>query len=277
MFFKREIRKLGPLYKVAYVALTPILSALTRPHWAGSENVPKSGAIIVSNHLSNFDPLTIAYAFGIRGHEVRFLAKAELFRVPVLGKVLNKWGMVPVERQNGNGAKALDHAAAALAKGQIIVIYPEGTITTDPAFWPMKAKTGAARLALDTGAPVVPVLQWGTQDIMDRHTPNIRWAKSNIYTRVLPALDLSDLPQDSADREAVREATERIMNTLRTGLGELRGEVPPERVWDPALDEAPLSAWGPFASWRRQLARRTRRQDILPGRGDSGRSAAAGF
>ncbi|MFT0762918.1 lysophospholipid acyltransferase family protein [Scrofimicrobium sp. R131] len=259
-----QIRKLGPLYQLAYALLTPILGPLTRPHWSGQ--APQGGAILVSNHLSNLDPLVLAYAFGVRGHEVRYLAKAELFKVPVLGSILTRWGMVPVQRGSGHAADALDQAAIAVQSGQLISIFPEGTITQDPAFWPMKMKTGAARLALATGQPLVPVLLWGTQDVMDRKSPWLRLRRTDVYIHVLDPIDISDLPADPANHEVVTEVTGRIQSALRTAVSQLRGQDAPERIWDPKSDEHSEASVKKFSSWRRELARKNGRQDILPGR-----------
>ncbi len=261
-----QVKKLGPLYRVAYVVLTPLLTPLTRVRFSGESNLPEGGFILVQNHLSNLDPLTVAYQLGIRGREVRFLAKSELFKVPVLGGLLTRWGMVPVERHTGNAARALEEAASALGGGRIIAVYPEGTITKDPAFWPMKMKTGVARIALASGKPVVPIAQWGTQDVLDRSATLPRFRRTTVLMAALPAVDLSDLPQDPQNREAVEQAMLRISTALRQGVEQLRGEEAPDAVWDPKEHDIPKKSWGPFSSWRRQLASSTGRQDILPGR-----------
>ena len=84
----------------------------------------------------------------------------------MLGRILRACGQIPVERQSAQSADALLAAVAAVGQGQAVVIYPEGTITRDPDLWPMKGKTGAARIALRTGCPVVPIGQWGAQELM---------------------------------------------------------------------------------------------------------------
>lgn len=266
MFKRNKVWQLGPLYRVAYVLLTPLLAATTRIHMKGAEKLPAGGFILVSNHLSNMDPLVQAYAFGIRGYEIRFLAKAELFKVPVLGKILHKWGMVPVNRNSGSAGKSLDAAAQAVEAGQIISIFPEGTITLDPAFWPMKMKTGAARLALATGHPLVPVVQWGTQDVMDRHTPFMRLKKSDVFLQVLPPIEPANRDASDEDRQAVQNLTAEMENTIMEGVSRLRGQAPPETVWNPKELDVPDKQWGRFSSWRRQLARNSGRQDILAAR-----------
>lgn len=257
------LRKLGPLYKLGYFVFQPFFGPFVRQRYTGSEHVPEQGgAILAANHLSQFDPLSIAYALGMQGIEARFLAKAELFDVPVLGPLIKKWGMVPVKRGKGEGGASLAQAREALAAGQKLGIFVEGTLTRDPGYWPMKGKTGAARLALDTGVPLLPVVQWGTQNIMERYLPRIRMRPTTVQVAVLPPVDLSDLPQDSSDRAAVQEATRRLSQALRAGLSEIRAEDAPEEAIsiEDGLDKRSLAK---LSKWRRQLGRASRRQEIL--------------
>lgn len=140
------------------------MNLLTAKDWSGLEHIPDTGFILVANHISELDPPALAHMVYNQGHLPHVLAKAELFRIPVVGKMLHGMHHIPVERIRGGGA-SLEAAERVLAEGGAILIYPEGTITQDPQLWPMKAKTGAARLALKTGAPVIPVGQWGIQEM----------------------------------------------------------------------------------------------------------------
>lgn len=261
----QNIRKLGPLYKVAYAVLTPLMVGFTNVRMRGEENIPAGGFILVSNHLSNMDPLVQAYAFGVRGYEVRFMAKAELFRVPLLGSVLRSWGMIPVERKTGNAVNALQAAEDAVKLGRIVSFFPEGTITKDPAFWPMTFKTGAARLALKSGVPLVVITQWGTQDMMDRNTSVLRPGRTDIQMKVLPPIYPRDFGDSPDDKEAVAALNGALQDAVRTTLGQMRGEEPPAKVWNLEKLQVSKKQWGTFSSWRRVLAKRTGRQDILPG------------
>lgn len=259
-------RRVTGIYRFGFSIVRPVMALLTRRHWAGFENVPETGGFILApNHMSNFDPVNMGFFMAAHGYETRFLAKAEIFKVPVIGPFMRKWGMVPVVRQSSTATDSLVHARAALEQGDAVGIYFEGTLTRDPAFWPMKGKTGTARLALDTGVPIIPVVQWGPQDLLDRYSPKLRLRKTDIYVRVLPALDLSDITGDSSDHEAVREVTRRLQAALAQGLGNLRGEVAPREPWDMKAADGPgKSELKNLAKWRRRLARINRRQEILP-------------
>lgn len=261
-----EIRKTGPIYQLAYAVLTPYIRPFVRLHVEGMENLPAAadagGSILVSNHLSNFDPLNVGYVFGTRGREIHFLAKSELFKVPVLGWLLRTWGMIPVDRSRGAGARSLTQSQIALAEGKTICVFFEGTITKDPGYWPMRGKTGAARLALDTGAPLVPMVQWGTQNVMERYSSRLRFAKTDVFVRVLPELDISDITSDSSDRDAVQEVTRRLQVAMTEALADIRGESAPLEVFDPA-DAPDKKSLKRLSGWRRKLGRASRRQEIL--------------
>lgn len=255
------------MYKFGFYVVSPLVNALSKPHWSGVENLPSEGAFILApNHMSNFDPVSMGYFMADNGYEVRFMAKHTLFKVPVIGPFFRWWGMIPVLRQSAEATDALIHAREALEAGDVVGIYFEGTLTRDPAFWPMKGKTGLARLALDTRVPVVPVVQWGAQDVMDRYAGlACRRRRPGLFIRVLPPIDYSDIEGDSSNREGVRELTARLQTALEEGSGELRGEVPPRIPWDmkaeggPAKEELTV-----FSKWRQSLARKVGRQDILP-------------
>ena len=261
----KKFMKLGGYYKVAYVGLTPILGCFTRSNLTGKENIPTGGFILVSNHLSTMDPLVQAYRFGVLGYEVRFMAKSELFRVPVLGRILTNWGMIPVHRKAGDARNSLEAAEEALSLDRIVSFFPEGTITKDPAFWPMTFKTGAARLALKTGATILPVTQWGTQDLLDRSSRLIRFRRSKLEMRILPPIDPRSFGESDQDKEAVSALTEELQQLVMANLGDIRQEEPPEKPWSLDRLQVPKPQWRTFSSWRRLLAKRTGRQDILPG------------
>lgn len=253
------------LYTFAYYVLTPIMKSLTKLEWDGAENLPKSGGFIVApNHVSEFDPVAMGYFLGINGYEIKFLAKDSLFKIPLLGPFLTKWGMIPVARESGGG-NSLIAAHSALENGAMMGIYYEGTITLDPAFWPMKGKTGLARLAMDTRVPVIPIVQWGAQDVMDREVlPKLCGRRRKLYYRVLPPLDYSDIEGDSSNHEGVRELTHRLTEALMKGSAELRGQKAPEEAWDAKSVGVPTKKEMPaFSKWRKSLARATGRQDIL--------------
>ncbi|BCJ54645.1 hypothetical protein Asp14428_61200 [Actinoplanes sp. NBRC 14428] len=155
-------RKLGFWQWLAVAIVLPALKVLTKRRWYGLENLPPGGGVIVTpNHMSQFDPLLVAHPIYAAGRWPRFLAKASIWKIPFVGFMLRKTEQIPVERGSVEAVKSLDSLIEAIREGGVVVIYPEGTTTRDPQLWPMRGKTGAARLALVTGAPVVPMATWG--------------------------------------------------------------------------------------------------------------------
>jgi putative phosphoserine phosphatase/1-acylglycerol-3-phosphate O-acyltransferase len=144
---------------------------------AGVENIPEAGAaIIVGNHRSYFDPMAMGMALAKRGRPVRFLGKKEVFDVPVLGQIAKAFGGIRVERGTGSD-EPLQEAAHALDAGQLVALMPQGTIPRGEAFFDpvLKGRWGAAKLAVMSGAPVIPVGLWGTERVWPRsgRVPNV--------------------------------------------------------------------------------------------------------
>ena len=213
-----------------------IMRPLTRRDWRGQDKIPKTGGVIfVANHISNADPLALGQFLAFSGRWPRFLAKASLFRYPVLGHILRACGQIPVQRQSAKSADALLAAVEAVDQGRAVVIYPEGTITRDPDLWPMEGKTGAARIALRTGCPIIPIGQWGAQELMygtEVHFPRLfpRKTLRLVAGDPVPLDDLREAPVTGAVLDA---ATTRIMDAITDLVGELRQEPPPTRRFDP--------------------------------------------
>lgn len=136
---------------------------------------------------------------------------------------------IPVYRGSDNAARSLEAARRGLAAGACVMFYPEGTCTRDPELWPMEGKTGAARLALETGAPVIPVAHWGAQEILPYGSRRPRPLPRKTF-RVLagPPVDLSRYEGRPLRADVLREATADIMAAITAQLAELRGEKPPE-------------------------------------------------
>lgn len=219
-------------YHAAIGAIRPVLQAVTRRDWAGGEHLPAEGGFIVAaNHYSEVDPVTLAHFLVDHGHPPFFLAKSSLFEVPVLGAALNHLQQVPVYRASSRAGDALVVAREAVQGGRCIAIMPEGTLTRDPDLWPMRAKPGVGRLALTSGAPVVPVAQWGAQRILGRYArrPGNLFARPVQQVLAGPPVDLSDLRDRPEDPRAHTEATTRIMAAITAQLATLRGEQPPGR------------------------------------------------
>ncbi len=222
-------------YRVLARIVRPFLAATTTRDWHGAEHLHQGvGTIVAGNHASNIDPLTFSYYLWVNGVAPRILAKDSLFRVPVLGRVLIATGQIPVSRGTATAGRSLDAAAEALAAGETVAVFPEGTLTRDPDLWPMAAKTGVARLALSTRAPVIPVTQWGAHRLLGRYKKVLKpFPRKKITVVAGPPVDLTDLYGRPMDGPVLREATERIMSAITHQLETIRGEVAPAEpfVW----------------------------------------------
>jgi 1-acyl-sn-glycerol-3-phosphate acyltransferase len=229
-------RRLGFWRRFAVVLVLPLLHVLTRRTWTGMEKIPPTGGVIlVPNHQSHFDPLVVAHYIYGAGRWPRFLGKASLWQLPVLGFLLRKAQQIPVERGSVEAVKSLDALVDALNQGGAVVIYPEGTTTREPDLWPMRGKTGAARLALLTGAPVIPIANWGAERIFDPRTSrlNVRPRRPVTVTSGKP-VDLSRWEGAVPSRTVLEQMTDAIMIEVRDLLAEVRGETPPPLYDRPA-------------------------------------------
>ena len=229
------------MYRAVAGLLRPLLRVTMRRDWRGTEHLPAEGGFIAAgNHLTNVDPLVFAHYLYNHGAAPRFLAKHTLFQVPVVGWVLLKAGQIPVRRDSASAITALGPARAVLAQGACVGIFPEGTFTRDPDLWPMTAKLGVARLALSARVPVVPVAQWGPQDVLARYgkVPHV-FPRRTVRVQAGPPVPLEDLYGREEDPQALREATERVMAAITEILAGLRGEQPPARAYDTRRDGDP--------------------------------------
>jgi 1-acyl-sn-glycerol-3-phosphate acyltransferase len=221
---------------VGNAILRPALLALTTHSWRGGEHVPGTGGCILAiNHVSHADPVVTADFVMAHGRLPRYLAKSNLFRVNrFVTWVLTSAGQIPVERLTPHAVGAYDAAVQAVAGGECLVVYPEGTLTRDPDLWPMRGKSGAARIALATGAPVIPVAQWGAQELLPPYSKRLRvWRRTRVKVSVGPRVDLEDLMQRGPTPAVVTEATDRIMAAIVALLEELRGGQAPAERFDP--------------------------------------------
>ena len=228
-------QKRGWAWNIAVPLVKPLLLATTTRTWVGGEKLPETGGcIVVFNHVSNVDPLIAAHFVYDHGRLPRYLAKSGLFKNRVLGFFLTAAGQIPVERLTKSAVGAYDAAVAAVRNGECVVVYPEGTLTRDPAQWPMTGKTGAARIALETGCPVIPVGQWGPQQLLAPYArrPHL-FPRKHITMRAGDPVDLSDLVASPRTPEVVQQATDRIMAALTEQVALIRGEVAPAERFDP--------------------------------------------
>ena len=219
--------------------LHAILRPSTKRDWRGQDKVPQSGGVIfVVNHISNADPLAVGQFLAFSGRWPRFLAKASVFQIPLIGRIIAACGQIPVQRGSAQSKDALVAAAQAIEQGRALVIYPEGTITYDPELWPMKGKTGAARLAFQTGCPVVPIGQWGAQELMPGRKPRFPKLLPRKTLRVAAGdpVPLDDLRSRPITAAILDEATTRAMDAITVLVAELREATPPTQRYDPRTD-----------------------------------------
>ena len=228
-------RRRAPVYALAKLVVPPVIRFWVRLDCQGAEHVPRSGPVIfAANHTSYFDPLCLGVFIDAAGRQVRFLAKSELFRNPLLGAVLRGARQIPVHRETRDAARSLQDAVAAMRDGAAVVIYPEGTTTRNPDFMPMKAKNGVARLAALTGAPVVPVGMWGAHLLFTRGKVGPFRRGIRVVVRAGPPIDLGLAPD--APLEAVNDARDRVMDAITALVDEGR------QGWRPPAWYRPKSA-----------------------------------
>ncbi len=219
-------------FKLIVVVGHGLLNLLVRRDWDPAPTVPRTGpAIIAVNHNSNADPLVVGEYLVWHGRWPHFLAKAEMFTWPVIGRLLPLVGQIPVQRGARSAGDSLAAAAQALQRGDLVVIYPEGTFTHDPDEWPMAPHTGAVRLALRTGVPLIPLAQWGANHVLP--SPGLRpggwFARPRVTLRCGQPMDLSGV--DGGSGVSVQAASRRLMDEITAMLEQIRQQSAPEGRW----------------------------------------------
>lgn len=222
-------------FRIAPVLIKPVLFATTSPVWLDPEKIPaEGGVIVVTNHVTKFDPLTVALILYDYGRMPRYLAKDTLFQVRGLGAFLGHLGQIPVQRMTSGAVGAFDAAVEAVNAGECVMVYPEGTITRDPDLWPMRGKSGAARIALATGVPVIPIGHWGEQDVLRPYSkvPHV-FPRKKVRFKVGDPVPLDDLRAQPLSPAVIQQATDRIMAAITAEVEDLRGEKAPTERFDP--------------------------------------------
>ncbi|MCR8578931.1 lysophospholipid acyltransferase family protein [Streptomyces sp. Isolate_219] len=239
-------RRIGFWYRLAAVICKPPLLVLFKRDWRGMDHIPADGGFITAvNHNSYLDPLSYAHYQYNTGRVPRFLAKAGLFRSGFVGLMMRGTGQIPVYRETTDAANAFRAAVTAIDKGECVAFYPEGTLTRDPELWPMQGKTGAARVALLTKAPVIPVAQWGANDAMPPYAKEKKlrlFPRKTLRVQAGPPVDLSAFYDREPTAEVLRAATDVIMAAITEQLAVVRGEPAPAEPYD----------------WRKAIARERR-------------------
>ena len=218
------------------MVLFPLTRLLGRRRFTGGEHLRVPGPILlVSNHISHLDPVYDAVYVRQTGRLPHILAKASLWRLPVIGSVVRGTEQIPVERGGGQGQVGLENAVATLRGGGVVLIYPEGTVTRDPELWPMRPRPGVAALALSGNFPVLPMAHWGTHRVYRSYGGRrLRlWPRSDIAVAVGPPIDLSAYRGRPVDARAIRDVSYLLMESVRDLLAGLRPDAPPATFFDP--------------------------------------------
>ncbi|ANJ26706.1 acyl-phosphate glycerol 3-phosphate acyltransferase [Agromyces aureus] len=231
---RSETRRPSFFWLLAALVL-PILSLMVRFRFHHRDRMPQAGAFVLApNHYSEIDPVVMGAATWKMGRAPRFMAKASLFKNPVLGWLLRTSGQIPVERAGSKSHAALRAAEELVEKGRMVVVYPEGSLTRDPDLWPMRGKTGAVRIALERDIPIVPAAHWGTQELMGRYGKKLKpFPRKTIDVIIGEPLDLSEYRGKPLDQATLLKATGELMDAIAALLAELRDEPAPAERWDP--------------------------------------------
>ncbi len=233
--------RLGFWYRLAHAVLWPLLTILTKRDYRNGERLEQDGGgiIVAANHLSWFDPMALSHFLWTNDRPPRFLAKESLFRIPAAGKVITGAGQIPVHRESKDAVAAVLSAIAAVQAGECVVVYPEGTMTKDPNQWVMHLKTGAARIALVSRRPLIPVAQWGPQEVMPTYGKSVHlFPRKTMHMSVGEPVDLTDLYDRPLDSETLREATDRLWRAITELLAELRQQQAPRSPFVPGRSAA---------------------------------------
>lgn len=207
------------LYDLLRPIAHPLLSPI-RVEVVGLDNIPSDGpCIIAANHRSYVDPVVLAMVASRRGRKLRYLGKKEVFDAPGLGAFARAMGQIRVERGTGD-LQAMEAAVDALQTGEAIGIFPQGTIPRGEKFYEpvLFGKTGAVRLALETGAPIIPVALWDTERIWPRSSrvPGVVELATRVptYARVGKPINVKLAASKREDKAELGRLTDKLMASI---------------------------------------------------------------
>ncbi len=246
------------LYAIVGAAVSSLAASFARLEIARTHErtatlraLPPGGLIVVANHTSLADGVFLALAGRKLGRPLRLLGTAGIIEAPILGRLLRALGYIAVHRKGPNPAAALAPAAAALRAGEAIALYPEGRITRNERFWPERAKTGAVRLALEVGVPIIPLASVGAHDVVGR-AHKLRGLLRSLLKRPAVTMRLGapfdaraflGLPAVGTVGELtpddVRRATDEMMRHLVALVSDLRDDTAPDPIGVLRVDDAP--------------------------------------
>lgn len=243
-FSARSLRSMSRAGSAVAAPVRVLFRACGRIVEEGTEHLPAHGPVIIAAYHANYlDPILVGLALKGRGHMPHYLAKSQLF-TGALGAVLRRIGQIPVLRGSARAGDSLVYARQALEAGATVVIYPQGTLTKDPELWPQPARSGAARLALQTGVTVVPVAHWGLETSYPRGAKVPKPApRQPLTVRYGAPIDPRGFGTGPA---AMTALSHRITAAIAAELAQLRGLPLPERfradLGEPARHEPAADA-----------------------------------
>ena len=223
-----ERKKPGFGAHLSTMAIIGLISPLQRYEVSGPGAIPAEGpAIVAANHISYIDPV-ILNAYIYRQRRVPYiLTKASLFKVPIAGAFLRAAHAIPLGRK-GDDKRAMEVAVRLLERGELLMIFPEGTSAKDEERWPMRAKTGAAWLSLESGVPITPIAQWGAEKIVTTTPRGTTFhpfpLRKKVSLRIGEPVDLSSYREEYRSRpgQALRKAADATMSAITRGLEVIR-------------------------------------------------------
>lgn len=227
--------------RICQSVLYPLTRLVGKRDYRGMERLNRRGGmLVVGNHISHLDPVYDTVMIHKAGRVPHVLAKASLWKIPVVGTALRGTGQIPVERGAGAGQASVETATSTLDEGGLVLIYPEGTVTKEPDFWPMRPRPGVAVLAMASDAAVVPIVHWGTQRVYNSYAAKKKltlFPRQHVIVAVGPDIDVSAYRGRQGDPRAIRDVSLLIMNTIADMLADLRGEQRPAELYDPKKAE----------------------------------------
>jgi 1-acyl-sn-glycerol-3-phosphate acyltransferase len=225
-------RDYGALYPVARAVLTPLFKAGWRVHTEGIDNVPDGGgAIVCPNHVSVLDSFFVPLVLPRR---ITYVGKAEYLDDWKTKYIFPAMGMIPIDRSGGDSSKAaLDTAAGVLESGELFGIYPEGTRSRSGMLH--KGHTGAARLALRTGAPILPVGLIGTREVQPPEA-KVPQPFRPVWVRIGRPIHPGKDPERTGDHRLLRQITDEVMFEI----GSMSGQTYVDEYANKKPDEDPI-------------------------------------
>ena len=217
---------LEPAFRIAEALGLPPFKLWFNWRFEGLDRIPERGpSLLAANHISYLDPVAHAYFLAERGRRARFLAKSELFDIPVFGAALRNAKQIPVRRDAGDRSP-LERAERALEEGEAVVVYPEGTVTKDPEYLPMRARTGVVRLSIASGVPITPLAIWGAQHVWQKSGPGSLTFGRPIWVKAGDPIDISAYGEQADDADVLRTLTDDVIEQLRALVIDLRARYP---------------------------------------------------